>query len=246
MDGPVDSITPRRTGVYAEVLTTSGAQELGVRRLPGAVEVTQVGDKSEVAAGTGPEDPAARNLSRATSREGCADPANTDVDHKATGTLDYGFRASKKPPGLTRFAAGNAIRGSGLNVSDTKSNRRLRHHAGRSEVRGGGRGPGPGGRRPLRHGRRPQRRRIRRPQERRGRRGLHHLRGRACLRRGRRRGRQDQPGGLPMDREGRIPDGPRSSAPGRAAGPTTWRPSWRTSGATCSASVTSPRGTTAT
>jgi hypothetical protein len=223
---------PGRTGVYAEVLTTSGAQELGVRRLPGAVEVTQVGDKSEVAAGTGPEDPAARNLSRATSHEGCADPANTDVDHKATGTLDYGFRASKTPPGLTRFAAGNAIRGGGLNVSDTKSNRRLRHRAGRSEVRGGGR-------RPLRHGQRPQRRRLRRPQERRGRRGLHPLRGRAWLRRRRRRGRQDQPGTLPMDREARLPVVPRGL-------PTTWRPSWRTSGATRSASVTSPRGTTET
>lgn len=119
VDGPVASVVPPAgQAVYAEVLTTSGAQELGVRRQPdGAVELTHVGGESE--------ELATADLSRSTSSEGCFDPANTDLDHKVTGTLDYAFKVSTTPPGLQRLAARNAIRGGALNVFGTRNSCRL-------------------------------------------------------------------------------------------------------------------------
>lgn len=125
VDGPVASVVPPAgRGVYAEVLTTSGAQELGVRRLPGgAVELTHVGNESGAAAG--PEGAAAGDLSRATSREGCFDPANTNLDRKVAGTLDYNFNVSTTPPNLSRLATRNAIRAGGLNVFNTRNDCRL-------------------------------------------------------------------------------------------------------------------------
>ena len=120
VDGPVASVVPPAgKSVYAEVLTTSGAQELGVERLPdGTVELTHVGDESE-------EPAAPADLSRATDREGCFNPTYTDLDHKVTGTLDYRFRVSTTPPGLGRLAARNAIKKGALNVFGTRNNCRM-------------------------------------------------------------------------------------------------------------------------
>ena len=128
VDGPVASVVPPAgQAVYAEVLTTSGAQELGVQHLPdGAVELTHVGDESVAEADL--EDPAATDLFRAASREGCSDLANTDLDHKVTETLAYGFRVSTTPPSLRRLAAKNAIRRGAANVFETRSNCRLGDH----------------------------------------------------------------------------------------------------------------------
>lgn len=119
VDGPVASaVPPAGRSVYAEVLTTSGAQELGVERQPdGTVELTHVGEESEQAA--------ASDLSRATDREGCSDPTYTDLDHKVTGTLDYHFRVSTTPRGLSRLAARNAIRRGALNIFGTRNNCRM-------------------------------------------------------------------------------------------------------------------------
>jgi hypothetical protein len=119
VDGPVASVVPPvGQSVYAEVLTTSGAQELGVERLPGGtIELTHVGEESE--------EPAASDLSRATNREGCFNPTYTDLDHKVTGTLDYRFKVSTTPPGLARLAARNAIRKGALNVFGTRNNCRM-------------------------------------------------------------------------------------------------------------------------
>lgn len=128
VDGPVSSVVPPvGLTVYAEVLTTSGAQELGVRRLPGgAVELTHVGvEESGAVSGPDPEEPAATNLSRAAGREGCSDPANTDLDHKVTGSLTYGFKVSTTPPGLRPLAAKNAVVRGGINVFSTRNNCRL-------------------------------------------------------------------------------------------------------------------------
>lgn len=123
VDGPVASLVPPAgRAVYAEVLTTSGAQELGVRRLRGgAVELTHVGDESVA----GPEDPTVTDLSRASIREGCFDLANTDLDHKVIETRTYGFRISTTPRTLRRLAARNAILRGAANVYDTRSNCRL-------------------------------------------------------------------------------------------------------------------------
>lgn len=121
VDGPVASVVPPAgQTVYAEVLTTSGAQELGVRSLSdGAVELTHVGDESES------EESATMDLSRARSRGECSDLANTDLAHKVTDTLDYRFRVSTTPPDLRRSVARNAIRRGALNVFDTRNGCRL-------------------------------------------------------------------------------------------------------------------------
>lgn len=123
VDGPVSSVVPPAgEGVYAEIITTSGAQELGLRRqLDGAVELTHVGDELGAEGGAGTEE-AGTGTFRAAGREGCADPANTDLDHKVTETLEFGFRVSTTPRSLRRVAATNAIRRGAANVFDTRSN----------------------------------------------------------------------------------------------------------------------------
>ena len=127
VDGPVSIVVPPagRT-VYAEVLTTSGAEELEVRRqLDGAVELTRVGDESGAEGDAGTEEPDAVTPFRSSGREGCADLANTDLDHKVTETMKFEYRVSTTPRSLRRVAARNAIRRGAANVFDTRSNCRL-------------------------------------------------------------------------------------------------------------------------
>lgn len=119
-DGPVASVVPPpgRT-VYAEVLTTSGAQELSVRRLPdGTIELDHVGEETP---GDEPEAPVADASSRAANREGCYSSARTDLDQKVTGPITYNFNVSTTPGGISRSGASGAIKRAAGNVSNTKN-----------------------------------------------------------------------------------------------------------------------------
>lgn len=88
------------------------------RRSDGAIELDHVGDESEGSATGG--------FGRAVNdRKGCYSPDYTDLDHKVTAKLTYGFRTSTTPGGLKRLAARNAIRRAALNVFDTRNTCRM-------------------------------------------------------------------------------------------------------------------------
>ena len=118
-DGPVASVVPPpgRT-VYAEVLTTSGSEELSVSRQPdGAIELDQGGDEPEFEAPAGP--------GRAVNRNGCYSSGYTDLDHKVTGALSFSYNVSSTPTNLSRLQARNAVRRAASNVFNTRNNCRL-------------------------------------------------------------------------------------------------------------------------
>jgi hypothetical protein len=114
VDGAVKSLVPPPgKGVYSEVLTTSGVQELDVaRRADGTMELDHVGDDSqEFTAET-----------RAVSGQGpCSDPAYTDKSWRVSSGIHYRFNTSTTPRGITHRAARNAIRSAAGNAADTRS-----------------------------------------------------------------------------------------------------------------------------
>ena len=118
-DGPVGSVVPPPgQTVYAEVLTTSGAEELSVRRLPdGTIRLDHVGEE--------PGESAGGDLGRAVDREGCYRDAYTDYDHKVTERATYNFRVSTTPRDLSRGEARDAITRAARNVFDTRNGCRM-------------------------------------------------------------------------------------------------------------------------
>jgi hypothetical protein len=114
VDGVVESLVPPPgKGVYSEVLTTSGAQELEVaRREDGTIELDHVGDDSEEAAAE------TRALS---GPNPCSDPEYTDNSWRVTSELHYRINLSTTPREVTRRAAKNAIRRAAGNIVDTRS-----------------------------------------------------------------------------------------------------------------------------
>lgn len=119
VDGAVKSLVPPPgEGVYAEVLTTSGAQELDVaRRADGTVELDHVGDDS--ADGYEAE-------TRATNGPGeCFDRAYKDNSWRISSGMHYRFNISTTPPELRRAQAVSAVRRAGDNVVDTRNECRL-------------------------------------------------------------------------------------------------------------------------
>lgn len=126
-DGVVASaVPPPGRSVYAEVLTTAGAQELSVRRLPdGAIELDHVGEEF---LGDEPEASATEGSSRAVDREGCYSAAHTNLDYKVVDQTTYNFNASTTPRSLSRREAGNAIQRAARNVFDTRNGCRMGDH----------------------------------------------------------------------------------------------------------------------
>ena len=118
-DGAVASAVPSPgQTVYAEVLTTSGAEELSVRRLPdGTIRLDHVGGE--------PEESAGGDLGRAVDREGCQSDAYTYYDWKVTEKATYNFRVSTTPRDLARGEARDAIMRAARNVFDTRNGCRM-------------------------------------------------------------------------------------------------------------------------
>lgn len=120
-DGGVGSVLPDPgEGVYAEVLTTAGAQELGiVRYRDGTVDLDHVGDDSEDATPEPALDTAARRSGA------CSDRAYNDGDARVGSTLTWYFNRATAPDELTPGTAEGAISGAGNNVTGTRNNCRL-------------------------------------------------------------------------------------------------------------------------
>lgn len=120
VDGGVGSVVPGPgEGVYAEILTTSGTQELEVRRREdGAIELEHVGDDPGGAAVGG-------SVRLAGGPGECSDPAYTDLSYRVDSSLHYRINVRSTPPEISRRSARNAIRRAASNVFDTQNACRL-------------------------------------------------------------------------------------------------------------------------
>ncbi len=117
VDGVVKVVAPRPgEGIYAEILTTRGAQELDVsRRADGILVVRHAGD--DVAAESlATEAP----VTRAANTE-CTNTNYTDNDLKVRNYLRFYFNVSTTPDELTPRAARGAILRGGQNIYDTRN-----------------------------------------------------------------------------------------------------------------------------
>ena len=114
VNGAVKSLVPPPgKGVYAEVLTASGAQELDVaRRVDGTVELDHVGDDS---------DGSAAETRTVSGEDECSDSAYTDNSWRVSSAFHFRFNPSTTPRGIWHRAARNAIRSAAENVADTRS-----------------------------------------------------------------------------------------------------------------------------
>lgn len=120
VDGEVGSAVPAPgEGVYAEILTTSGAQALEVRRrADGALELDHVGDDSDEGAAEG-------SVRLTGGPDECSDPANTDLSYRVASALEYRVNVNSTPPEISRRAARNAIRRAASNVAESANSCRL-------------------------------------------------------------------------------------------------------------------------
>jgi hypothetical protein len=105
-------------GVYTEVLTTTGAQELQVTRYEdGTVEFEHVGNDSDDEAASSPA--LSRELAARGSPGECADPAFNSLSYRVSRGLGYRFNRSTTPRNLARAAVMKAIRRGGANITGT-------------------------------------------------------------------------------------------------------------------------------
>src|SRR5215210_7420837 len=116
VDGEVGSVVPPPgESVHAEVLTTTGAEELQVgRREDGTIELGFVGEDAE----------AGGSLAKADGPGECSDPEYTDGQRRVTegSPLHYGINKGSTPSELRPGDAMVAIRRAGARVANTKSN----------------------------------------------------------------------------------------------------------------------------
>ena len=117
-DGEVGSaVPPPGESVHAEVLTTTGAEELEVgRREDGTIELEFVGEDSEAAGG---------DFAKADGPGECSDPEYTLGERRLASALRYRFNRSTTPSGLRPGDAADAIRRGGTRVANTESNCRM-------------------------------------------------------------------------------------------------------------------------
>ena len=109
-------------GVYTEVLTTTGAQELEVTHYrDGTVEFEHVGNDSGDEAAGAPA--SSRELVARSSPGECADPAFNSLGYRVNQKkgLRYRFNRSTTPRNLSDAAAIKAIRRGGANVTGTEN-----------------------------------------------------------------------------------------------------------------------------
>jgi hypothetical protein len=117
-DGEVGSVVPAPgESVHAEVLTTTGAEELEVgRREDGTIELGSVGEDAEAGGGS---------FAKAGSLGECSDPEYTHGERRLSSALRYRFNRSTTPSELRPGDAVDAIRRGGTRVANTKSNCRM-------------------------------------------------------------------------------------------------------------------------
>ena len=136
-DGEVGSVVPPAGGsVHAEVLTTSGAEELEIRRREdGTVELASVGEDAETSGG---------DLAKSGSPEECSDAEYAHGDRRVPedSPLYYEINRASTPSELRAGDAVDAIRRAGACVASTKNNCHIGDHVSASLVYEGKTGRG--------------------------------------------------------------------------------------------------------
>lgn len=133
VDNGVSAVPPEPgTGVYAEALTTDGAQELQLyRSIDGTLSIEHVGDevardkalaRSDLAASEGE---AARTITARGAPGECADRATTAYSWRVSKYLRWSFNARSTPQELSSSGAADAIRRGGRNVYDSLNRCRM-------------------------------------------------------------------------------------------------------------------------
>ncbi len=116
-DGEVGSaVPPAGESVHAEVLTTTGAEELEIgRREDGTVELASVGKDAGASGG---------DLAKSGSPGECSDPEYTDGERRVPegSPLRYEINRASTPTELRAGDAVDAIRRAGVRVANTRSN----------------------------------------------------------------------------------------------------------------------------
>lgn len=134
VDDGVSAVVPQRgTGIYAEALTTEGAQELLLYRSEdGALSVARAGDDvareealSQSASARSEGEAARRIVPRASSPGECADRARKGYTWRVSHYMRWSFNARSTPSELSKSGAANAIRRGGRNVYDSVNRCRM-------------------------------------------------------------------------------------------------------------------------
>ena len=114
-------------GVYAEALTTTGAQELEVTHYrDGTVELEHVGNDSGDETASAPA--LSRELVASSSPGECNDPAFNSLGYRVSQGLRYRFNRSTTPRNLARPAVIKAIRRGGANMTGADNSCHLGDH----------------------------------------------------------------------------------------------------------------------
>jgi len=117
-DGEAGSaVPPPGESLHAEVLTTTGAEELEVgRRQDGTIELEFGGEDSKAAGG---------DFAKADGPGECSDPEYTLGERRLSSALRYRFNRATTPSELRPGDAAEAVRLGGTRVANTKSNCRM-------------------------------------------------------------------------------------------------------------------------
>jgi hypothetical protein len=115
VDNGVEAVLPESgEGVYAEVLTTDGSQELVLaRRDDGTIELNKVGDEVEKSAA---EEAETTFYSAGSGTNSCRDRAYDLTSWKVYDRIAYRYNYRSTPSYLNRRETGRTIRRAGINV----------------------------------------------------------------------------------------------------------------------------------
>ncbi|MGB3632479.1 MAG: matrixin family metalloprotease [Rubrobacteraceae bacterium] len=124
VDNGVEAVLPDAgEGVYAEVLTAKGSQELVVaRRDDGTVELNKVGDDVEESSS---DDAESTFYGAESGPNPCRDRAYTLSRWKVYDRIAYRYNYRTTPRNLNRRAAGRAVRGAGANIVNNRNSCRI-------------------------------------------------------------------------------------------------------------------------
>lgn len=127
VDGDIGTELPQPgTGVYAEVITRDGTQELLVTHAKnGTIEISLDGTDTEDTQTQGEAQPLTSQEGLYSAATGCGDRAYSSLRYKVYSGIGYRYNKSTTPSELSRKRATNAIRGGTSNINNTRNLCRL-------------------------------------------------------------------------------------------------------------------------
>ena len=127
VDGDIGTELPEPgTGIYAEVVTTEGPQELLVtHEKDGSIGLSHTGPDLDAGDSQDQAQPFSTDRSASSTSKGCGDRAYNNLRYKVESGLRYKYNRGTTPSELSRRGATNAIRGGTINITNTRNPCRL-------------------------------------------------------------------------------------------------------------------------